>query len=102
MNPADANFPLRIRSEAVVRGLLSAVWGLKVTGLENVPLDGPLILASNHASNLDGPMMAVSVASRRRPFGVGKKELFDIPVLGWWLRATGNFPLDRQGDARGP
>lgn len=99
MNPADANFPLRILSEDIVRGLFSAIWGLKVTGLENIPLDGPVIIAVNHVSLIDPPLMSVSVAPRRRPFAVGKKELFAYPLIGWWLRNTGNFPLDRQGDA---
>lgn len=98
MNPADANFPMRIWSEAVVRGLLSAVWGMKVTGRENIPADGPLIVACNHVSLIDPPLMAVAVAPVRRPFGVGKKELFEKPVLGWWLRGTGSFPLDRSGN----
>ncbi len=99
MNPADANFPLRIFSESVVGGLFTSIWGMKVTGLERVPLDGPLIIASNHLSIIDPLLVTVSVAPRRRPFGIGKKELFELPVLGWWLRATGSFPLDRQGDA---
>lgn len=99
MNPADANFPMRILSESVVGGVLSAIWGVKVTGLENIPLEGPVILSPNHASLVDPPLVAVAVAPRRRPFGVGKKELFEKPLLGWWLRATGSFPLDRQGDA---
>lgn len=99
MNPADANFPVRIWSEAVARGLLTAIWGMKVTGLENVPLEGPLIVAANHVSFADPPLVAVAVAPRRRPFGVGKKELFEKPLLGWWLRKTGSFPVDRQGDA---
>ena len=101
MNPADANFPARQWSEVLVGGFLSAIWGVKVTGLENVPLEGPLIFASNHASNLDGLLMAVALAPRRRPFGMGKKELFEVPMLGWWLRETGSFPLNRTGDARG-
>jgi 1-acyl-sn-glycerol-3-phosphate acyltransferase len=101
MNRADANFPPRRWSEALIGAFLGAIWGVKVTGLENVPLDGPLIIASNHASNLDGLLMAVAVAPRRRPFGIGKKELFAVPVLGWFLRETGCFPLDRTGDARG-
>jgi 1-acyl-sn-glycerol-3-phosphate acyltransferase len=99
MNPADANFPMRIWSEGVVSGVLSAIWGVKVTGLENIPLEGPVILSPNHVSLVDPPLVAVSVASRRRPFGIGKKELFEKPVLGWWLRGTGSFPIDRQGDA---
>ena len=39
MNPADANFPLRVWSEAIVRGVLSSIWGIKTTGLSNIPLD---------------------------------------------------------------
>jgi 1-acyl-sn-glycerol-3-phosphate acyltransferase len=99
MNPADANFPMRIRSEDVLRGVLSAIWGIKTTGLENVPLEGPLIIAANHASLVDGPLVGCAIASRRRPFAMGKKELFDKPVLGWWLRGIGSFPVDRTGDA---
>lgn len=99
MNPADANFPMRVLSEDIVRGVLGSIWGIKVTGLENVPLEGPLLVATNHASNLDGPLASVAVAPRRRPFGIGKKELFKVPVLGWWLRGTGCFPVDRTGDA---
>lgn len=99
MNSADADFPLRIWSEAVVRGLLTAIWGMKVTGLENVPSGGPLLIAFNHVSLIDPPLVTVAVSPRRRPFGIGKKELFDVPLLGWWLRNTGSFPVDRQGDA---
>jgi 1-acyl-sn-glycerol-3-phosphate acyltransferase len=99
MNPSDANFPMRIWSEALVRGLFTSIWGMKVTGLEHVPLEGPVIIAVNHVSAIDPPLAAVAVAPRRRPFGIGKKELFDKPVLGWWLRGTGSFPLDRTGDA---
>lgn len=99
MNPADANFPMRIWSEGVVLGVLSAIWGVKVTGLENVPLQGPLIVAANHASLVDGPLVGAAIAPRRRPFAMGKKELFDKPVLGWWLRGIGSFPVDRRGDA---
>ena len=99
MNPADANFPMRIWSENLVRGFFTAIWGMKVTGLENIPLEGPLIIAANHVSVIDPPLVAIAVAPRRRPFGIGKKELFEKPILGWWLRNTGSFPLDRTGDA---
>ena len=99
MNSADANFPVRIWSEDLVRGLFTAIWGMKVTGLDNVPLQGPLLIAVNHVSLIDPPLMSVAIAPRRRPYAIGKKELFEKPILGWWLRHTGNFPLDRQGDA---
>ncbi len=99
MNSADANFPARIWSETVVRGCFSAIWGVKVEGLENIPLEGPVILAVNHVSMIDPLLMSIAVAPRRRPFAVAKKELFETPGLAWWLRNTGNFPLDRTGDA---
>lgn len=99
MNPADANFPMRIWSEAALRGVFTSIWGIKVTGLENIPLGGPLLIAANHVSLIDPPLVAVAVAPRRRPFGIGKKELFEKPLLGWWLRGMGSFPIDRQGDA---
>ncbi len=99
MNLADANLPIRIWSENLLRGLLSAIWGIKITGLEHVPLHGPFILAPNHASFLDPLLLAVVSAPRRRPYGIGKKELFDNPLIGWWVRGTGSIPLDRRGDA---
>lgn len=99
MNPADANFPMRILSEDVLRGFLGAIWGIRTTGLENVPLEGPLIIAANHASLVDGPLVGSVIGSRRRPFAMGKKELFEKPILGWWLRGIGSFPVDRSGDA---
>lgn len=30
--------------------------------------------------------------------GIGKAELFQVPVLGWYLRNAGAIPLDRRGD----
>lgn len=99
MNPADANFPLRVWSEAAARGLFTAIWGLKITGLENVPLLGPAIIACNHASMIDPPLMAAALSPRRRPFGLGKKELYANPLIGRLLRDLGSFPLDRGGDA---
>lgn len=99
MNPADANFPIRIWSEGLLRGFLTAIWGIKIAGLENVPLQGPFILAPNHASFLDPLLLAIVSAPRRRPYGIGKKSLFDNPLIGWWVKGVGSIPLDRRGDA---
>ena len=98
MNPADANFRLRIFCEAAVRGVLTAVWGVKVTGLELVPPEGALLVACNHVSLLDPPLLVSMLAPRRRPFGIGKKELFENPFLNWFFRTTGSVPVDRTGD----
>lgn len=59
--------------------------GVKVTGLENIPMDGPFILAPNHLSNLDPPIAAIH--QPRLVHTMSKIELMRIPVLGLFLRS---------------
>lgn len=92
---SDFDAPLRRFSERFVTAALGAVWGLKVTGLDFLPRSGPLILAFNHSSLLDGPMVGAAAAPARRPMFLGKKELFENPLLGWFCRGVGGIPLDR-------
>lgn len=92
---SDFDAPLRRWSESFVDCVLGAVWGVKVTGLDLVPRSGPLIAAFNHTSLLDGPLVGAAIAPARRPCFLGKKELFQYPVLGWFLRSAGSIPLDR-------
>lgn len=85
-------------SRGTVYPLSRALLRLRVSGLERVPASGPLILAANHVSNLDGPIIASSAGRVRYVRGIGKAELFDVPVLGAYLRGTGCIRLDRRGD----
>lgn len=70
-----------------------AVWGLKVTGAEHVPLDGAVIFAANHASLADPPLVACSIP--RMIHFMAKQELFDIPLFGWVIRQVNAFPIRR-------
>ena len=65
--------------------------------LDAIPKDGPIILAANHASNLDPVVMAAVVLPKvgRRFQWLGKKELFGWPVVGWVARNGGVHPVDR-------
>ncbi len=65
--------------------------------LEAIPREGPLILASNHASNLDVVILGswLIPAMGRRIHWMGKKELFAVPILGPWAAAGGVHPVDR-------
>jgi 1-acyl-sn-glycerol-3-phosphate acyltransferase len=68
---------------------------MKVTGLEHLPETGPYIVASNHISWWDGPMIIIASGPRRYVRFLGKIELFQTPVLGWFMRQVGMIPLNR-------
>jgi len=67
--------------------------GLEVKGIENIPTKGGVIVASNHLSYLDPPLIA-SVLPRRATF-MARRGLFNIPLLGWLIRHYA-FPVDRE------
>lgn len=67
-----------------------------IEGVENIPRHGPAILAGNHRSYFDAVAMANVVRRSGRTARVlGKKELFDIPVLGSLISAAGGIRVDR-------
>ncbi|AYA21417.1 1-acyl-sn-glycerol-3-phosphate acyltransferase [Streptomyces alfalfae] len=69
----------------------------RVLGSWRVPVSGPVILAVNHAHNVDGPMV-MGVAPRPTHFLI-KKEAFVGP-LGPFLDAIGQVKVDRSGADR--
>lgn len=75
--------------------LFRFIWTLKVTGLDNVPRTGPVIIAFNHISWWDGPVAIFGLGFTRYLRFPGKAELFNVPILGWFLKAVGMFPLNR-------
>src|SRR5438552_302162 len=80
----------------VRRGLL---W--RVEGLERIPAEGPVLLASNHLSYFDPIAIAnlTDLAGRRGRF-LAKAELFRRRILGAALRNMGQLPVERgTGDA---
>jgi 1-acyl-sn-glycerol-3-phosphate acyltransferase len=81
----------------IVRPLLRIVFRPVVTGLENVPAEGPVILASNHLSFVDSVLIPL-VVPRRVTF-LAKAEYFEgsglASVLGAFLSAMGHIPVPR-------
>ena len=73
---------------------LKLVYRMEVQGLENVPKDNAYIVAPNHLSTLDPPMIA-AILPRPVAF-MAKKELFNNPILRWWLNWLGAFAVDRE------
>ena len=67
-----------------------------IEGVEHIPTEGPLILASNHTSYLDPLALAwVADARQRKVRFLAKAELFGSPGLGALLRATKQIPVQR-------
>jgi 1-acyl-sn-glycerol-3-phosphate acyltransferase len=77
----------------IVVGFCRAFWRLQVTGRENVPADGPFILAPVHRSNIDTP--AVAAVTRRRLRYMGKDSLWRYRWSAWFFRNMGGFPVHR-------
>jgi 1-acyl-sn-glycerol-3-phosphate acyltransferase len=66
----------------------------RVINPERLIEEGPAIVASNHASFLDPPM--VGVAFRKPIFYLARKTLFDNPIFGWIYRNMNSIPVDQK------
>lgn len=77
----------------VVRILLNIRFRIKITGIENIP-EGSAILAMNHSSNFDAPL--VGVYTPRKMYIMGKEELFlKNKFFSWVITELGCFPIKR-------
>ena len=105
MKPNKAFAPDFVPRHTPVFPLMSLVYKLymrlgrsRVRGRRNVPQKGPVILAPNHVSMLDPPL--VGIVCGRWPYTMAKAELFK-GVLGWVIEQMGTFPIHRgQADRR--
>lgn len=80
--------------KAIAFVLFKIVFRVRVTGIENVPDTGRLVLCANHQSNWD-PIVLATFYPRKIAW-MSKKELFEKKTLATVLRWLGVFPVDRQ------
>jgi 1-acyl-sn-glycerol-3-phosphate acyltransferase len=82
---------------ALVGPVLRLLFDLRWAGIERIPRTGPVILAANHASALDGIMLAYLVARQAgRPTRyLVAVEFFDRRFHGFWLRRFKQIPIRR-------
>ncbi|CAN5357467.1 lysophospholipid acyltransferase family protein [soil metagenome] len=73
----------------------------EISGASNVPATGSFVIAPNHFSNIDPLVVGLCVWKiDRAPRYLAKASLFRVPVLGWFMRKTGQVPVERSGTSR--
>ncbi len=83
---------------SLLRLMVRVLGRLRSSGEENVPARGGVLLCPNHLSDADPPTLFVTTP--RRAWFVGKRELFEIPVLGWFFARFHAFPIERDSADR--
>lgn len=83
--------------KVILRIVFAVVLRMRVEGAENIPQEGPLVIASNHLSLLDPPV--IGTAATRKVHFMAKQELF-VPILGDIYKILGAFPVRRGGADR--
>jgi 1-acyl-sn-glycerol-3-phosphate acyltransferase len=76
----------------ILKPVLRLVFRMHISGVENVPATGPVVIAPNHKSFYDS--FFIAVALKRRVHFMGKAELF-VGVRGRLFLALGGFPVKR-------
>jgi 1-acyl-sn-glycerol-3-phosphate acyltransferase len=82
------------RRQALARGIALGLGQVHVQGLAAIPATGPVLLAVNHRSLLDGPLLFGAV---RRPVNCLVKVEAFTPWAGALLRSSGQIPVRRDG-----
>ncbi|MEN9638035.1 MAG: hypothetical protein RL077_6439 [Verrucomicrobiota bacterium] len=81
------HYTLRVMFDMFFRG--------EVVGLHHLPARGGFLIAANHASFIDPPMIGCQVSRQIAYFA--RKTLWNGPAASWWLDAVGTIPVDRDG-----
>ena len=77
----------------VVKAYIKVFYNPKVIGIENIPKEGPVVLAGNHKSNID-PLL-VCTENKRLVHFLAKKELYKNPILRKFMENVGTIQIDR-------
>jgi 1-acyl-sn-glycerol-3-phosphate acyltransferase len=81
--------------KAVLGPILRMLFKIRVEGIENVPKEGPVILASNHVSFSDSIFLPLVL--KRKVIFVAKAEYFEQRKTAWFFKMMGQIPIKRGG-----
>jgi len=82
-------------SHAILEILYQVCFRGEIAGLENLPAHGGYIVAANHESLLDPPIVGLYLPQQVRFFA--RRTLWKPGIAAWWLDAVGCIPVDRDG-----
>ena len=94
----DYSVPLRFKisrpiTKAVFRGIFHVLGRVKVTGQENIPYGKPYVVAMNHVSIFDPPLIGAFWPEQLEI--IGAADVFDKPGQGQVLKIYGVIPVHR-------
>ena len=82
---------------SIIAPLIRLFFPHRAVGLENLP-EGGALLCANHVSGWDPFLIAVALPIDSRLTVMAKDQLFRIPLLGFFLKKLGIFPVKRGGN----
>jgi 1-acyl-sn-glycerol-3-phosphate acyltransferase len=89
-------------AELVVVPLLSLITSRDWQGQEHIPASGGAVIVANHLSHIDPLVIGHFINNQGRPARfLAKASLFDVPLLGPFLRSAGQIPVHRERRAAG-
>jgi len=77
---------------------VNPAWKLEIEGRDTLSQERSFVVLSNHQSLADIPLISNLKWEMK---WVGKKELFDTPIIGWMMRLSGDIPVDRKSPRSG-
>lgn len=80
------------------KAIAQTCFNYRVIGAENMIEEGPCIIAANHCSYLDPPL--VGIACKRAIHYLARKSLLDVPILGPILPELNVIPVDQKNADR--
>jgi 1-acyl-sn-glycerol-3-phosphate acyltransferase len=82
------------KARKLMTGFLGLIHPMRVSGLEHVPTDRPVLFCANHSNAVD-PLLVICALGGTYVRVMAKKQLFSVPVVGAFIRNAGAFPVDR-------
>lgn len=79
----------------LLSGFARRLCRVRVVNASNEPLEGNFIVACNHTAAADPIVICATMKGQVR--FMAKKELFKVPLLGWFLKTIGCYPVNRGG-----